>query len=131
LSVFFTDRNLGKRFGRRLRELGLKVELHDNHFPQNATDEEILAFVAHREWVLLTLDLHLRYRPAEKEAIRRHAARVIHLKISKQWSLLALAEHFARHHHRVEKFLQKTQPPLFAVYRIDSKGRPNIERKRL
>ncbi len=131
MSVFFTDRNLGKRFGRRLRELGLEVELHDDHFSQTATDEEILAFVATRGWVLLTLDLNLRYRPAEKEAIRRHAARVIHLKINKQWTLLALAEHFASHRHRVEKFLMKNQPPLFAVYRIDSKDRPKIERKRL
>ena len=131
MSVFFTDRNLGKRFGRRLRELGLQVELHDDHFSQNASDEEILAFISARGWVLLTLDLHLRYRPAEKEAIRRHAARVIHLKINTQWRLLTLAEHLAGHRHRVENFLKKNQPPLFAVYRIDSKGRPKIERKRL
>lgn len=129
--IFFTDRNLGKRFGYRLRELGLAVEIHDDHLPQEATDEEVLYLVARHGWVLLTLDEQMRYRPAEKEAILRYGAAVIHLKTSEAWPLQRLAEHFATHVHRVKKFLKKNSPPLFAVYRIDFKGKLKLERKSL
>ena len=129
MTVFFTDRNLGKRFGQRLRERGLSVEIHDDHLPPDASDEEVLSLVAKHGWVLLTLDYHLRYRLAEKEAIKRFSATVIHLKTSKQRPILELAEHLAANIHRVERFLKKNPPPLFAVYRIDPKGRAKLEKK--
>jgi len=131
LIVFFTDRNLGKRFGLRLRALGLTVEIHDDHLPQDALDETVLRLVAKRGWVLLTLDEQMRYRPAEKEAILRHGAAVIHLKTSKKWPLPSLADHFAAHVVRVERFLKRNPPPLFAIYRIDSKGKLKLKRKSL
>ncbi len=131
MTIFFTDRNLGKRFGRRLREHGLSIEIHDDHLPQETTDEEVLYLVAKQGWVLLTLDEQIRYRPTEKEAIRRYNAAVIHLKTSKNWPLLSLADHFAAHVRRVEKFLKKNPPPLFTVYRIDPKGKLKLERKSL
>ena len=129
MSVFFTDRNLGKRFGLRLRELGISVELHDDHLPQEAVDEHVLHVTAQMGWVLLTLDYRIRYLPAEKEAITAYHARVLHLKTSRLMPLLELADHFAGNIQRVERFLRKNPPPLFCVYRVDGKGKAQLERK--
>jgi hypothetical protein len=39
--VFFIDRCLGKHsIVEKLRETGIQVEVHDDHFPRNATDEQ-------------------------------------------------------------------------------------------
>ena len=113
MSVFFTDRNLGKRFGLRLREHGVSVELHDDHLPQEAMDEHVLRIVAENGWVLLTLDYRIRYLPAEKEAIATYHARVLHLKTTRLMPLSELADHFAGNIQRVERFLRKNPPPLF------------------
>ncbi|WP_293172557.1 hypothetical protein [Oceanithermus sp.] len=129
MSVFFTDRNLGKRFGLRLREIGLSVELHDDHLPQEAADEHVLRITAKNGWVLLTLDYRIRYLPAEKEAIATYHARVLHLKTTRLMPLLELADHFAGNIQRVERFLRKNPPPLFGVYRVDGKGKARLERK--
>ncbi|WP_243031027.1 hypothetical protein [Thermus altitudinis] len=37
--TYFCDRNLGRKFPLHLRQLGLTVELHDDHFSQEERDE--------------------------------------------------------------------------------------------
>ena len=129
--TFFTDRSLGKAFGRILRAKGISVEVHDDHLDPETPDEEVLRFATARRWVILTADYRVRYRPAEKEAILSAGATVIHVKPSTTWPNDKLAEHFAANVRRVERFLKKNPPPLFAVYRIDSKGKAKLARKTL
>lgn len=129
MTVFLTDRNLGKRFPGILVEAGLIVEAHDDHFEQAAQDDEILELVADRGWVLLTADARMRYVPAEKQAVIRFRARVIHLKVSGRWKIDVLANTFAANIHRVELFLSKHQAPLFAVFRVRPNGKADIKRK--
>jgi hypothetical protein len=121
--VYFCDRNLGRRFGEALRQQGLAAELHDHHFPPDTPDQDLLRQVAAQEWVMLTLDKQMRYRPAEKAAILRYRARVIMLPLPKSpekgW-LLALAGEFAKAQGKVQNFLQKTPPPFLARFRIDA-----------
>lgn len=75
LPVFFIDRSLGKRVvADELSAEGVRVEKHDDHFPQDATDEEWLAECGNQGWVVLTRDKRIRYRPSELEALK--AARV-------------------------------------------------------
>ena len=38
--VFFTDRDLGRQFPAALRQAGLQIELHDDHFGPETLDEE-------------------------------------------------------------------------------------------
>ena len=54
----------------------MHVEIHDDHFPQNALDEDWLLEVGKREWIVLTKDDRIRYRPAALEAYRRNNVRV-------------------------------------------------------
>ena len=119
--VYFCDRNLGKRFGQELRRQGLVVELHDDHFPQDMPDEDLLRHVAAQGWVILTLDKRMRYREAEKAAILRYQARVILLPLPKNpekgwW--LALAAEFTQAQSKVLAFLKRNQPPFLARFRV-------------
>jgi len=78
---------------------------------------------------LLTADARMRYVPAEKQAILRFGARVIHLKVSERWPIDVLAEVFVANIHRVERFLSKHPAPLFAVFRVRRDGKAAIKRK--
>lgn len=67
--VFFVDRSLGRHVvADALRAAGARVEVHDDHFPQDAPDEVWLPVVGQREWAVLTKDDRIRYRQAETTA---------------------------------------------------------------
>ncbi len=68
--VFFVDRSLGRRIvPDALRTAGAQVEIHDDHFPQDAQDQVWLTEAGKRGWVVLTKDKHIRYRTAEIHAL--------------------------------------------------------------
>jgi len=69
--VFFLDRSLGKHvIAAALRAAGAQVEVHDDHFPQDARDEVWLPAVGRRGWAVVTSDDRIRYRQAETTAAR-------------------------------------------------------------
>ncbi len=59
-----------------LREAGWAVEIHDDHFPQDAKDVDLFPEVARRGWVFVTQDARVRYRAAEMDAWREAGLRV-------------------------------------------------------
>ena len=68
--VFFVDRCLGARtVPDALRVAGARVEVHADHFADDAPDPEILRFVGERQWVFLSKDKRVRRRSAEIEAL--------------------------------------------------------------
>ena len=69
--TFFTDRDLGKQLPRQLREAGLAVEAHHDHFAPKTPDEEWLLAAGARGWFVLTHDRHIRYRPNQRDAVMR------------------------------------------------------------
>lgn len=121
--VYFCDRNLGKKFGLRLRGLGLEATLHDERFPQDYPDEKLIPDVA-KDFILLTLDENLRYRPVERAAILRYKAQVIFLPNPKQrhkdW-LLEVADEFFQAQPKLRAFLSRNAPPFAARFHIDPK----------
>lgn len=52
-----------------LRAAGIQVEVHDDHFPTDAKDEEWLSQVGTRGWIVLSKDDRIRYRAVEKHAL--------------------------------------------------------------
>ncbi|HEV2393428.1 MAG TPA: hypothetical protein VG146_13840 [Verrucomicrobiae bacterium] len=52
-----------------LRAAGAQVEIHDDHFPQDAQDRAWLANAGKRGWVVLTKDKRLRYCAVETDAL--------------------------------------------------------------
>ena len=65
--VYFTDRDLGKRFPDILRSSGLTVEAHGDHFAPDTPDEAWLEAVGKRGWIALTHDRRIRYKPNERD----------------------------------------------------------------
>jgi predicted nuclease of predicted toxin-antitoxin system len=68
--VFFIDRSLGRRdVPELLRQAGYTCELHDDYWGQTTEDAVWLAGVAEKNWIVLTKDERIRYRPREISAL--------------------------------------------------------------
>lgn len=67
--VYFTDRDLGKKFPEILRAAGLHVERHADHFQHDARDEDWLREIGKRGWIAITHDARIRYKPNEEAAV--------------------------------------------------------------
>ncbi len=114
--VYFTDRDLGTRFPDILHDAGLQVERHADHFLHNAPDGEWLAEVSRRGWIALTHNERIRYTPNELQAVIDHRATLLVIKGHAPFPDLAQA--FVATLPRIERFLERHQPPLIAkVYR--------------
>jgi hypothetical protein len=114
--VFFTDRDLGKRFPEILSAAGLQVERHADHFAPDASDEEWLALVGSRGWVAVSHDRRIRYKPNELGAVVRHNVRLL-IVIGKA-PFPDLARNFVASIGQIEAFLDVQKPPLIGkVYR--------------
>lgn len=112
--TLFLDRNLGRHIiADRLRSEGMAVEVHDDHLPLDAPDEEWIALVGSMRWVAITKDRNVRYRAAELQAIRRHSARVIVIRM-KDATGQDIAEVLVRGRHRIARFSAKTPAPFLA-----------------
>lgn len=67
---FFVDRSLGSKVvPGGLRDAGLAIEVHDDHFAQNTSDEVWLADIGKKGWVLLTKDPRIRTNELERRAL--------------------------------------------------------------
>ena len=114
--VFFTDRDLGLKFPTTLREAGLTVETHRDHFPPTCPDSTWLAAVAAKQWVALTHDARIRYKPNELAEVVRH--RVTLLVVMGKAPYPDLAKSFVVTVPRVLAFLASHEPPVIGkVYR--------------
>ncbi|MCH7859805.1 MAG: hypothetical protein IID14_08915 [Candidatus Marinimicrobia bacterium] len=69
--VFFTDRDLGNSFPQILRNAGINVEQHGDHFADDAKDEEWLMEIGRRGWLVITHDKRIRYRTNQRDAVMR------------------------------------------------------------
>jgi hypothetical protein len=114
--VYFTDRDLGKRFPEILKSGGLRVERHADHFTHDTPDETWLEAVGMRGWISLTHDRRIRYKPNERDAVIRHGVAL--LVIIGAAPFPDLAGSFVASLPRIEHFLLRHGPPFIAkVYR--------------
>ncbi|SRR5213594_2610323 len=71
--TLFLDRSFGKKtVAEALRGAGANVEVHDDHFPQDATDETWLTEVGKKDWIVLTKDRRIRFRRFRCHASTTH-----------------------------------------------------------
>jgi hypothetical protein len=114
--VFFTDRDLGKRFPDTLAAAGLEVERHHDFFAPDGSDEQWLEYVGKNNRIALTHNERIRYTPNELAAVVRHSVRL--LVIVGKVPLPALAANFVATLPRIETFIANHQPPYIAkIYR--------------
>lgn len=114
--IFFTDRDLGKRFPELLAGAGLQVEQHADHFAASCPDDEWLATVGNRGWVVVTHDGRIRYKPNELAAVIRH--RVALLVVIGRAPYPQLAANFIACLPQIVSFVSNQQRPFIAkIYR--------------
>lgn len=75
--VYFTDRDLGKRFPEILRSGGFTVARHADHFPPETPDEVWLTEIGKCGWIALTHDGRIRYKPNERDAVMGHGVALL------------------------------------------------------
>ncbi len=114
--VYFTDRDLGKRFPETLTAAGLTVERHHALFPPDGSDEQWLEHCGRNGRIAITHNERIRYTPNELAAVVQH--RVALLVVVGKVPLADLARNFVNTLPRIEDFLDSHQPPYIAkVYR--------------
>lgn len=114
--VFFTDRDLGKKFPEILRGAGLKVERHADHFRHDTPDAEWLQEIGKRQWIAITHDGRIRYKPNELQTVMQHDVALLVVVGHAPYPELARA--FIATQPRILSFLRRHEPPYIAkVYR--------------
>jgi PIN like domain len=104
-----------------LRAAALNVEVHDDHFPRDALDPEWLRAVGERNWIVVTRDERIRYRVAEKQAIRRAKVRAFVLAAQGNLRAEMLAGIFLKALPKVRAIVAKHRPPFIAKIWRDGK----------
>ncbi len=89
------------------------MEVHDDYLAPDAPDEEWTAFVGRTRWAAITKDRNIRYRAAELEAIRRHSARVIVIRM-KNATGPDIAESLVKGRRRIARLAARIPPPFVA-----------------
>jgi hypothetical protein len=89
------------------------VEVHDDHFLQDARDEEWLREVGQRGWIVLTRDDRIRHRLHERTALLQAGVRAFVL-VRRSLSGLAMAEAFVQALPAMQRFVAQHQAPFIA-----------------
>jgi hypothetical protein len=111
--VLFLDRNLGRSVvAERLRREGVRVEVHDDHFPdQRTSDEEWLRFAGERGWVVLTPDAKIRYRVNERTAVQSARVRQFVLT-ARTLTGSEIGEVLVKALPRIRRLVEEFEPPF-------------------
>lgn len=114
--VWFTDRDLGKRFPEFLTAAGLTVERHHDLFPPDGSDEQWLEHCGRNGRIALSHNERIRYMSNESQAVIQH--RVALLIVIGKVPHAELARNFVNTLPRIKAFLDEHAPPYIAkVYR--------------
>jgi len=113
--TLFLDRFLGtKTVAVALRNAGSKVEVHDDHFAQDATDETWLTVVGKRGWIVLTKDRRIRFRAIERAALINAVVRAFVLTAG-DINGAAMAAVFLKALPKILRFSAKYASPFIAT----------------
>lgn len=120
-SVFFIDRCLGKHpILEMLRETGVTVEIHDDHFPQNTPDQCWLPQIGQWGWIILTKDASIARNSVERQAVAHAGIRMFTLA-SKKLTGEETAIAFRDALNPMLKFIEKHPAPFIAKVYKDGK----------
>ena len=96
-----------------MRQGGIRVEVHQDHFPAGAKDEDWLPKVGAKNWIVLTKDQKIRYRAPELAAVRSCGVRLFTLT-AKDVQGEEMATIFLRAMPAMRRLVTKQKPPFIA-----------------
>lgn len=112
--VFFVDRCLGsKRIVEILRNSGITIEIHDDHFHKGAQDVDWLPEVGKRGWVVLTKDANIGKHGSEKLAVFSVKVKMLVLA-SQNMSGNQMIEAFLKAIIPMQEFVREHSAPFIA-----------------
>jgi len=115
--TLFCDRNLGRKVPDALKLLGLPVEKHDDHFPQDEKDETLLRELGKRQWVMVTDDEKLTRNQSALTALSDHRARCFVLAGAGHRPRWYAVRIIARNWDRIEELVANQAAPfLYKLY---------------
>ena len=118
-TVFFIDRSLGSRvIVDAFRASSIPVEAHDEHFPDDAPDEEWIKKAGNNGWVAITRDKGILYRYYIIETIFKYQARLIVIR-NKNFNGTEGAPFLVNKAPLISAFAQRTPSPFVAGLRAD------------
>jgi hypothetical protein len=97
-----------------LRDAGVQVERHLDHFAKGTLDEVWLPFVGEKGWILLTTDGRIRYRSNEKQAVIENNVRMFYFS-NNNMSGGQMAAALEKALLEIYKLCAKQKPPFFAA----------------
>ena len=114
--IYFTDRDLGKRFPEILADAGLQVERHHDLFPADGSDEQWLEYCGRNGRIAISHNERIRYTPNELAAVSEYGVTL--LIVMGKARFPELAHNFVLTLKAIEALIEAHQPPLIAkVYR--------------
>ena len=121
VTTFFIDRCLGsKRVVAALRQAGITVEIHDDHFAPDAADVDWLPQVGEWDWVVLTKDANIARRTLEKIAVTRANVKLFILT-AQQLASNEMIEILIKAIVPMQNFVHKHPAPFIAKIYRDSR----------
>ena len=114
--IYFTDRDLGKRFPEILADAGLRVERHHDLFPADGSDEQWLEYCGRNGRITVSHNERIRYTPNELAAVKEYGVTL--LIVMGKARFPELARNFVLTLKGIEALIEAHRPPLIAkVYR--------------
>jgi hypothetical protein len=118
---FFVDRSLGRhRVPNLLRKDGWSLVTLAEHYgipaDETVADVDWLELAGQNRWPVLMKDEKIRYRPAERAAVRAHDVRAFYLT-SGNLTGQQMADLFIANRDVVWRMAVEAGPALFAVFR--------------
>jgi hypothetical protein len=107
-----------------LREIGLRIEVHHDHFGDGSveeiSDEFWIREVTRRGWVIVTRDGRIRRNPLERLAFVEAGARVFNV-VNGSATALQVAEAFRKARPAIERILANQRGPFIAGLSLNGK----------
>lgn len=114
----------------KLRNVGARVEIHDDHFSQNSYDKDWLKIVGERNWVVLTKDKKIATRLLELEAVAEGNVRLFAL-VDGNVPGVVMAQAFVNALENMQRFMRGNQAPFIAKVYQSGLVKPCKNRKEL
>ncbi|KAA1260860.1 hypothetical protein LF1_34020 [Rubripirellula obstinata] len=97
-----------------LEDVGAIVQLHTDHFEQDAEDQHWLPIVGQRGWIVLTKDRHILVNQIEVVALLRSGTASFILK-SADMTGKDMGQAFAKAHTDMVRMIQRKPMPFIAT----------------
>ena len=116
---FFVDNNLSPKLAHGMAAFGEDVTHLQDHYPTNAADADWLPRIGRDEWILLTRDDRVRFKPAELTAFKQYHVGAFFLG-GKDRSRCDLIQQVVRNWPRMKELAAKTVKPF--AFRVPPQG---------